>query len=88
MFPFTSLPNSRKEHQRHSPDCPFLKVKDPYQITVGEMIDLEHAALDYSIEQEADLLEGELQAIMAGMREELVRAATDAKAALKTSANM
>ncbi len=43
------------------------------------MIELEHAALDYYIELEADGLEEQMGAMMAGMRAELTKAA-EAKA--------
>lgn len=39
----------REEHKRCSPKCPFLKVKDPYNITVGDVLDLEKAAIDFHI---------------------------------------
>ena len=35
----------RQEHKDHSPDCPYInKVKNPYTITVGEMLELEKSA--------------------------------------------
>ncbi len=44
-------------------------------MTVGDMIELEHAALDFYVELEAASLEERLKAVMAGMRAELVKAA-------------
>lgn len=70
---FVSNPPPRVEHKKHSPKCPFLKLKDPYQITMGDVIGLEHAAIDYYIELEASSLEEQLQARMAGFRAELVK---------------
>lgn len=37
------------EHRRHSPTCPFLKVKDPNHLTVREVIKLERKALQLII---------------------------------------
>ena len=37
------------EHKRHSKDCPFLKIKNPYTITVGDILTLERKALEYYI---------------------------------------
>jgi len=37
------------EHKRHMPSCPFLKIKDPYDITVGDVLDLEKKAFEYAI---------------------------------------
>ena len=31
------------------PSCPFLKIKDPYKITVGDVLDLERKAFEYAI---------------------------------------
>nr|QHX41462.1 baculoviral IAP repeat-containing protein 5-like protein [Halisarca dujardinii]QIZ30877.1 baculoviral IAP repeat-containing protein 5-like protein [Halisarca dujardinii] len=40
-----------KEHKSHSTSssCPFLHVKDPYLITVGEVFKLEKKSLEYAI---------------------------------------
>ena len=40
-----------KEHKNHSSSsaCPYLKIKDPYQITVGDVLKLEKRALQYAI---------------------------------------
>ena len=38
-----------KEHKSNRPKCQFLKLKDPYAITVGEVLDLERAALQHCI---------------------------------------
>ena len=37
---------SSEEHKRHQPKCAFLKIKDPYAITVGQVLDLEKAAME------------------------------------------
>jgi len=31
------------------PSCPFLKIRDPYDITVGDVLDLERKAFEYAI---------------------------------------
>jgi len=36
----------RKEHQKHSPDCPFLAIADPYKLTLREVTNLEIYALE------------------------------------------
>ena len=43
-----------KEHKSHSASsaCPFLKIKDPYQLTVGDVFKLEKKALQYLIVSE------------------------------------
>ena len=33
------------EHKKLSPKCAFLKIKDPYAITVGDSLDLERTAI-------------------------------------------
>ncbi len=33
------------EHKSHQPKCAFLKIKDPYAVTVGDVLDLEKAAI-------------------------------------------
>lgn len=38
--------NCRTEHKQHQPSCPFLKIKDPYEITVGDILELEKAATE------------------------------------------
>lgn len=43
----------RAEHQRCKPSCPFLKIKDPYHITVKDMIELEKKALEAFVVSEA-----------------------------------
>ncbi len=36
---------NRKEHQQHSSDCHFINnIKDPYNITVGDVFELEKSA--------------------------------------------
>ena len=40
-----SLP-CRSEHKKHVPNCGFLKIKDPYKITVENVLDLEKKALE------------------------------------------
>jgi len=37
---------ARAEHKKHKPACPFLKIKDPYHITVEDVIMLEKKALE------------------------------------------
>lgn len=37
------------EHKSHVPSCPFLKIKDPYKMTVGDVLDLERKALECAI---------------------------------------
>ena len=46
---YMSLSLHSDEHKRHSKDCPFLKLKNPYTITVGDILDLERKALEYYI---------------------------------------
>ena len=36
----------REEHQRHSPQCPFLQIADPYKLTVREVLQLELHAME------------------------------------------
>ena len=36
----------RSEHKKHVPNCGFLKIKDPYRITVENVFDLEKKALE------------------------------------------
>ena len=38
-----------KEHKKHSPNCAFLKIKDPYKMTVENVLDLEKKALEQFI---------------------------------------
>ncbi len=38
-----------EEHKKCSPKCAYLKVKDPHNITVAEVLDLEKAAIDYYV---------------------------------------
>ena len=33
------------EHKSHQPKCAFLKIRDPYAITIGDILDLERAAI-------------------------------------------
>lgn len=42
------------EHWRHSPACPFLKVKDPSRLTVREVVKLERKALQLIVVSEGD----------------------------------
>ncbi|XP_065887322.1 baculoviral IAP repeat-containing protein 5.2-A-like [Dysidea avara] len=35
-----------KEHQKHSPDCPFLTIADPYKLSLRQVISLETYALE------------------------------------------
>lgn len=37
----------REEHQRHSPQCPFLLIADPYKLTVRQVLQLESQAMEY-----------------------------------------
>ena len=37
---------NRTEHKQHHPNCPFLKIKDPYSITFGDVLELEKAAME------------------------------------------
>ena len=37
---------NRTEHKQYCPNCPFLKIKDPYNITVGDILQLEKAAVE------------------------------------------
>ena len=37
----------REEHQRHSPQCPFLLITDPYKLTVRQVLQLESDAMEY-----------------------------------------
>lgn len=62
------------EHKRHSKDCPFLKIKNPYTITVGDILNLEKKAMEYYIKMESRKLEQELNAIAAGLKGKLVEA--------------
>ena len=40
----------RSEHARHVPTCPFINtVKDPYTITVGDVLQLEKSAAELFI---------------------------------------
>lgn len=59
----------REEHKRHSPNCAYLKLKDPYKITFGEMLDLEKSACENYIKSEAEFLNQDLQSSVAEMRE-------------------
>ena len=34
----------RKEHQQHSANCPYNNIKDPYKMTVGDVLELEKCA--------------------------------------------
>ena len=45
----------RAEHKQHRPDCPFLKIKDPYNITVGDILDLEKTATENFIVSNPDV---------------------------------
>ena len=46
--PLSHVPSlsRRAEHKKHVPSCGFLKVKDPYKITVENVLDLEKKALE------------------------------------------
>ena len=44
-----SLSPCSAEHKSHVPSCPFLKIKDPYKITVSDVLDLERKALEWAI---------------------------------------
>ena len=39
----------RAEHKRWSPKCAFVKVKDPYGITVANVLDLEKEAIEHFV---------------------------------------
>ena len=44
--PLLTLFPCRSEHKKHVPNCGFLKIKDPYKITVENVLDLEKKALE------------------------------------------
>nr|CAR65327.1 survivin-like [Suberites domuncula]CAR65328.1 survivin-like [Suberites domuncula] len=66
--------NPRDEHKRCQPGCDYLKLKDPYTITVGDILDLEKAAYEHYIRQEGDKLSADLDEMVGDMREQLVNA--------------
>ena len=43
---FMHMHINRTEHKQNHPSCPFLKIKDPYNITVGDILELEKAAIE------------------------------------------
>ncbi|KAL5473051.1 hypothetical protein EMCRGX_G027492 [Ephydatia muelleri] len=45
-----------EQHRNHEPDCPFLSIKDPYNITVADVIELERKAMEIYIQLESDRL--------------------------------
>jgi uncharacterized protein YlbG (UPF0298 family) len=47
---------SRAEHKQHRPDCPFLKIKDPYNIAVGDILDLEKTATENFIVRNCSII--------------------------------
>lgn len=60
------------EHKKHRPDCPFVKkVKDPYNITVGEAIDLEKEAVKFFFKDQAEKLRSEMYRYWDNVKEEL-----------------
>ncbi|CAI8039469.1 Baculoviral IAP repeat-containing protein 5 [Geodia barretti] len=69
----------RSEHKKHVPNCGFLKIKDPYKITVENVLDLEKKALETFIQKEKRELEKQMTAMVEGMKEQLAHAAAEAK---------
>lgn len=59
------------EHKKLSPKCAFLKIKDPYAITVGDSLDLERTAIRNYIAMESAKLESDMESHASEVKENM-----------------
>lgn len=63
-----------EQHRSHEPDCPYLEINDPYNITVADVIELEKKAMEIFIQLESDRLTEQCKAEAQILRQMLVDA--------------